>query len=347
MWNPDAYLENLYGSVSPKYHFKAQSKAEWQLWQNGLRQELVARLGGFPEVPAALNPAILEETECEGYIRQRVAFTTYAGLIMPAYVLIPEERAVKQGKEEKQAKLPAVVACHGHGYGSREIVGLEQDGSVQKGDPGYQKNFAVELVKRGFLVIAPELLGFGDRRMQAEFETNAHSCHTLSTYLLQMGQTMAGHRVYETIRALDYLQQREDVDPRRIGCMGISGGGLVASFVAAIDDRVSAAVVSGYVSTFKESILSIHHCVDNYVPGLNLQAEMPDIVSLIAPRALLIEAGTKDPIFPVTSAIAAADQIAETYRLLGAEEKVDRDIFEGDHEISGAKAYDLLVRWLA
>lgn len=343
MWHPDKYLEQMYRNTLPKYQFQAKNELEWRQWRDGLREQFIADLGGFPDEPAPLDAKVIEETACDGYVRQRVEMTTYSGLVMPAYILVPS------GSEEHAPnRRPAVVACHGHGYGSKEIVGLEPDGVTASIQPGYQKNFAVELVRRGFIVIVPELLGFGDRRQKAEFEQQAvHSCHSVSTFLLQMGHTMSGHRVYETMRAIDCLQERPDVDPNRIGIMGISGGGLVASFTAALDDRVRAAVVSGYVNTFKDSILSIHHCIDNYIPGLNRHAEMPDIVSLIAPRPLLIEAGRDDTIFPVAAVIGAYERIREAYRLLGAEIALELDIFDGDHQISGKKAYDLLAQWLA
>jgi dienelactone hydrolase len=339
MWHPDPYLEQLYHSVQPKYRFQAGNEAEWGEWRTKLKRQLEEDLGGFPAQPAKLDATVLEETICDGYLRQRVEFTTFAGLRMPAFVLVPADSRGKQ--------LPAVVACHGHGYGSREIVGLTSDGKSNADQPTYQKNFAIELVKRGFVVIVPELLGFGDRRMKDGYEQNErNSCHSISTYLLQMGHTMAGHRVYETIRAMDYLLTRDDVDANRIGCMGISGGGTVTTFTSVLDDRVKAVVISGYVNTFKASILSIHHCVDNYVPGLVRHAEMPDIVGLIAPRPLLVEAGTIDPIFPIQAVQEALEQIGRIYRLLGQEDLLDSDIFEGDHRISGRKAYDWLSRCL-
>ncbi|MFD0715879.1 alpha/beta hydrolase family protein [Paenibacillus sp. GCM10027626] len=340
MRHPDHYLQAMYDSVIPKYRFGAQDEAEWESWQKALRTQLIDDLGGFPEIPAELGAVVLEEERCDGYIRQSVEFTTFPGLRMPAYVLIPEEGSSEGG-------FPAIVACHGHGYGSKEIVGLDPDGNKIEGDPGYQKQFAVELVKRGFLVVAPELLGFGERKMKAEYDRGEYSsCHSISTFLLQMGHTMSGHRVYEALRTVDYLQARPDVDAQRIGMMGISGGGLVVSFSAALDDRIKATVVSGYISTFKESILSIHHCVDNYIPGLSRHAELPDIISLIAPRPLLAEIGSEDRIFPKTSAAGALDRVREAYRLLGEEQAVDADSFAGNHEISGAKAYDWLVKWL-
>jgi dienelactone hydrolase len=337
MWNPDPYLEKMYADTKPEFSFCAGSKAEWKRWHEGLKKRFIEALGGFPQ-RAEPNVQVLEETRCDGYLRQRIELNTFPGLRMPMYVLIPSGAAVKP--------LPAVIACHGHGYGSREIVGLPQEEGFNA-NPTYQRNFAVELVKRGFLVAVPELLGFGDRRLKAETTPDyGNSCHRISTYLIQFGYTMAGHRVYEVLCALDYLTGRPDTDCRRIGCMGISGGGLVAAFTAALDERIQAAVISGYVNLFKESILSIHHCVDNYVPGLSRIAEMPDLVGLIAPRPLLVEAGLYDNIFPIDATRKAFEQLRSIYRLLGEEPKLASDFFPGEHRINGEKAYEWLGEWL-
>lgn len=337
MWNPDRYLEMMYAQTKPEFSFCARSKAEWERWHEGLKQRFIGALGGFPQ-KAEPDVQVLEETRCDGYLRQRIEITTYPGLRMPMYVLIPSGNTSKP--------LPAVIACHGHGYGSREIIGLTPEGE-SCAQPTYQRNFALELVKRGFLVAVPELLGFGGRRLSAESTPEyGNSCHRISTYLIQFGYTMAGHRVYEVLRALDYLTCRPDVDSRRIGCMGISGGGLVAAFAAALDERIHAAVVSGYVNLFKESILSIHHCVDNYVPGLNRIAEMPDLAGLIAPRPLLLEAGLYDKIFPIEATRKAYEQIRNIYHLLGEESKLAADFFPGEHRINGDKAYEWLTDWL-
>lgn len=329
MWNPDLYLEQLYCENEPKYAFKASTKEEWAKWRTDLSAGFIESMGGFPEKAADLEPKLLEEKEFPEYIRQRVEFTVYSNMRTPAYVLIPKS---------SETRHRAVVACHGHGYGSKEIVGLTMEGAEQEGDPGYQKNFAVELVKRGYLVIVPELLGFGDMKLKRD-EKSYSSCDPISTYLLMMGQTMAGHRVYQVLRSIDYLQQRQDVDGNRIGCMGISGGGLVCAFASAIDERIKAAVVSGFTNTFKDSVMSIRHCVDNYIPSLVRYAEMPDIIGMIAPRPLLVESGTKDPIFPIEATLKAYTKLEQIYALLGAEDRLDKDIFPADHQIWGNKAY--------
>jgi hypothetical protein len=176
----------------------------------------------------------------------------------------------------------------------------------------------------------------------------ANSCFRLSAHLMMAGQPLAGHRVYEMIRVVDekFLQSRSEVLPDQIGCMGISGGGLVTAFSAALDERIRAAVVSGYVNTFYGSILDRNHCFDNYIPRILLESELPDIIGLIAPRPLLIEAGDEDVVFPIQSAREAYSNIQYIYEAAGAVGRLSADFFKGNHEISGLKAYDWLEKQL-
>jgi acetyl esterase/lipase len=191
------------------------------------RAELAAEfrrlLGDYPAQHAgALEPRLLERAQCEGYTRERVEIATLDGLRMAMYVLVPDRAATQPA--------PAVIACHGHGYGSREIVGLEPDGAERAYNPGLHKDFAVALVREGFVVVAPELIGFGDRRLEEDKEEapGKSSCFRLAASLLLTGKTLAGMRVYETSRAIDYLQGRSEADPGRIAIMGISGGEYAA-----------------------------------------------------------------------------------------------------------------------
>ncbi|MEF3305480.1 alpha/beta hydrolase family protein [Paenibacillus sp. GYB003] len=337
--NPQQYLERLYAGITPKYAFAAANEQEWARWRETLRAVVAETLGRFPEHKTELQPDLIEETDMGDHIRQRVVFESDRDLQVPTYILVPKNA---------KGKLPAVIACHGHGYGSRAVVGLRADGTPNADDPDYHNNFAVELVRRGFLVAAPELLGFGDRRLAdvGYNSPNENSCHPIAAQLLMMGRTIAGARVYDIFRTIDYLQSRADADGERIGCMGISGGGLVAAFASALDDRIKVAAISGYVNTFKDSIMSIRHCIDNYIPNMLLHAEMPDIVGLIAPKPLLVESGTADRIFPVGAAKEAVSKIARIYGLLGENDKLGHDVFEGKHQISGNMAYDWFVKWL-
>ena len=127
--------------------------------------------------------------------------------------------------------------------------------------------------------------------------------------------------------------------------MGISGGGMHTLFSAAIDIRIRAAVISGYFSTFQHSILAMHHCACNFVPGLAKFGEMYDLAGLLAPRPLLVEAGTHDPIFPIDAVRASVERAQAVYAAFGAG-PVETDYFEGRHRINGQRAYDFLVEQL-
>lgn len=338
MFNPESYFEHLYTANQPELGFAAQSKEAWRDWRSRLLQAVSQVLGEFPEPAEALSPRMVEEVEFPSYTRQKVVYTIAKNFEMPAYVLIPKNQSERH---------PAVIALHGHGFGCKDIVGMQPDGSENKETPGYQKWFGLELVKQGFVVIAPELLGFGELRLpedQNDSDPNRSSCHRMSTRLLLYGQTMGGLRTYQVLRTIDYLAERKEIDPERIGCMGISGGGMICMLAAALDERIKAAVISGYMNTFKDSIMSVHHCVDNFIPGLLKYAEMPDIAGLIAPRPLLLESADKDDIFPHEASWHAYRQLKNIYHIAGAEENLDIDAFAGVHEISGAKAYPWLQK---
>ena len=140
--------------------------------------------------------------------------------------------------------------------------------------------------------------------------------------------------------ALDAMETLYPGHP--IGVMGISGGGMVATMLSVVDERISACVISGYASTFKGSILAVHHCVDNYLPGMLNWFELQDLLSAIAPRPMLWESGSRDSIFPRESVREAGETVKTCYNKLKAGASFRIDAFEGDHEISGAESYAFL-----
>src|SRR5206468_8309980 len=127
------------------------------------------------------------------------------------------------------------------------------------------------------------------------------ACEPAAGGALMVGRTMIGWRVWDIMRTIDYMATRPELDAGRFGCMGISGGGTATLFAAALDERLRVVMVSSYLNTFRDSVGSLAHCIDNYVPGILNWAEMHDIAGLIAPRPLFVESGEHDAIFPITA----------------------------------------------
>lgn len=326
------------------YRFSAETLAEARRWQRKTRG-LLKLILGFTQLPLApLNPQLVETVDKGDYTREKWLIQTWEQALMPVYILVPRGAG----------PFPAVLAFAGHGYGVKDIVGLWEDGQERDTPEGYHADFGVALCRRGFIVAAPEISCFGERQTDFSYLNTTigqeipTTCDHAARLAFHLGGTVLGLRVHDARRLIDYLETRPDADTRRLGAMGISGGGMLTFFTTCLEERIRACVISGYYSTFKDSILAMAHCTCNFVPGLAQFGEMYDLVGLIAPRPLLVEAGTYDPIFPL-AAVQRSVGIArqKVYDLFKAQERVETDIFEGRHRISGRRAYDFLFENLA
>jgi dienelactone hydrolase len=331
-------LWQLYHPESAQYRFQAHHLVEALEWQQKTRQAFSAALG-FEDLPQCpLAPQVIEEIDCGDYLRQKVLLRPWEHALMPVYILIP-----KTGS----APFPTVLALHGHGYGVKDIVGLWEDGEERTAPDGYHQDFGVTLARHGFLVAAPEISCFGERQTDFSYldtsfgQTAPTTCEHTAALALHLGGSAAGLRVREAMRLVDYLAARPEVDLARLGAMGISGGGMHTLFSACVDKRIHACVISGYFSTFRDSILAMAHCPCNFVPGLHKFGEMVDLAALVAPRPMLIEAGSRDPIFPVAAVRSSIEKARQIYDIFGAD-GLAADFFEGRHQISGRMAYDFL-----
>jgi hypothetical protein len=104
--------------------------------------------------------------------------------------------------------------------------------------------------------------------------------------------------------------------------------------------------VSGYLNTFRDSIGSLAHCIDNYVPGILNWAEMHDVAGLIAPRPLFVESGEKDDIFPIQASIASFNHVREIYDVFQAGVGIEQEVFPGEHSFWGKRGIPFLTRHL-
>ncbi len=337
---PATHLWRDYDPAAADFAFTADTPRQARRWQKRTRRELLATIG-FQDLPRPeLKPKHVERVDRGFYVREKILLNTSDHISMPVYLLLP--------KDPPQPP-PTVLALHGHGYGVKDIVGLWENGEERGTPDGYHRDFAVELCRRGFAVAAPEISCFGERQTDfSHLEQGAPgqpvptTCTHTAMLAFHLGRSVVGLRVFDAMRLVDYLETRGDMDASRLGAMGISGGGMHTFFSTCCDERIKACVVSGYYSTFKDSILAMNHCACNFVPGLHRFGEMYDLVGLIAPRPLLVEAGDYDPIFPIKAVKRSIVRARRVYDVFGAKNKVVTDYFEGRHRISGAKAYDFL-----
>jgi len=146
---------------------------------------------------------------------------------------------------------------------------------------------ALELARAGLITLTVEPRGFG--RLGAVGHLQLDAIARL------VGRTWHGLVVQDGMRAIDYLLTRPEVDPTRIGVAGIGAGGAQAMYTAALDDRVQAAVVAGYLGRYLVASLDRERCTCNDIPGILRYAEMGDVAALIAPRPALYVNGRNDP----------------------------------------------------
>jgi dienelactone hydrolase len=305
-------------------------------YRDRARDRLRDLLGEWPErVP--LDIEVLEHDDAGPYRRERVVFDSEATMSVPAYLLVPHERT-EPG--------PAVLAIHGHGAGKSMVCGLDRGNDELRDEiGGYHGDYAHQLACRGFVVLAPDLRGFGER---ADWNPPDHyQCDWNLVSATLAGANPLTQNLWDLRCSLDFLAQHPLVDPQRIGAAGLSYGGTATLFLAALDERVKAAVVSGYFSSWAAAHrVPWNMCGSQILPGLLGWLEHVDLGVLVAPRALLVETGTEDDIFPVDAAREAFATLAQVYAMLGARDRLVHDVFEAGHRWHGEQAYSFLEREL-
>jgi len=239
--------------------------------------DLKRLLGPFP-ARCPLAAVRLGAVDCGSYVRETIEYAVEADERIKCFVLVPKHI---------DRTAPAIFAHHQHAsqfhLGKSEVVGLEGD---------RDQAYASELAERGYVVIAPDALAFGDRNWSNP--SGYAEYFELATRLVQ-GKTLLSKCLHDVGRALDYLAGRSEVDPLRIGFIGHSYGGKMAIWVPALDDRIRASVSNCGCVSYKRSLIrdtgvQMEFCL----PGMLQFGDVEDIVKLVAPRALLLQATSDD-----------------------------------------------------
>lgn len=301
-----------------------------------IKKEILNCLGAFPK-KTALDLRELECTACDGYTRRLIEYSVEAGERVQSYLLVPSE---------KKEKYPAVLAIHQHAgiweIGKSEVVGLTDNEMF---------SYGIDLVKRGFVVIAPDLLCFESRMGDAFKEDKpAQSNYEKFEYFryLLNGSSLQAKYLHDLSVAVDALESLSYVDNEKIGTIGHSLGGQEATWITWYDERVKAGVSSCGIGTLKSIYENnLTHNFALYLPGFLNVCDTDGLVSSLCPKAFLMLSGEFDyPHFPLEGVRAIESAAEKAYRENGVEEQFRSVVFDGKHVFRDSEK-ELAYGWLA
>jgi dienelactone hydrolase len=323
-------------------------------WQKIARARVFDCLDYSPP-PVSPAPEIIRRTDRGDYIEEYLTFQTTPDLRVPAYVLIP-----------KKASLPApglvVLHCHGGAYvwGKEKVVAVADEHPVLsefKNQLYEGASIATELVQRGYVVITIDMFYWGERRMMLDGDPpsyrepqrmtseevgvfNRRSGQNeplVARTLMTAGITWPGVVLWDDLRTLDYLASRPEVNRQRLGCVGLSVGGYRSFLLAALDQRIKAAVDVGWMTSYASNIR--RHVINTvgftfHIPGLYRYLDLPDLAALIAPRSILVINGSRDALFPPAGVDKAFRKIDACFRKAGVPERQRCRLYDAPHQFN-------------
>ena len=325
--------------------------------------------------PLPLSAEVVRREARDGFTLEVVKISATPAYSIPARVLVPTGR---------RGRLPAVVALHAHGgrylWGHETLISAPGDSPelLAKRNETYERPWAEHLARRGYVVIVIDAFYFGERRLRVEdlpadrvvreaqdaykaaraavpesAAWHAAMNRVCSVYetltaknLFAAGATWPGLHTWDDMRTVDYLRSRADVDPERIGCAGLSIGGLRAAHLIAADPRLKAASITGWMTQFREQHARHlrNHTWMIYVPGVYAAMDFPDVASLHAPGALLVQQCQQDQLYPLSAMQGAVDRLSRIYAKAGLPERFRGTFYDVPH-VYRANMQDETIAW--
>ena len=310
-------------------------------------------LDAFGYRPATVAPRaeVVHREELPEFTREKILFSTTAEFRVPAYVHIPKNR---------KGRLPAIVDLHSHGgmfiFGKEKVIdfGSNHPSMTEYHKVNYEgRPTATELARRGYAVMTIDAFPFGERRIVMDddlkhgFDRSKYSidevralnlkCRqkesTIVKSLAYAGISWPGIAAWDDMRTVDYLVTRPEVDPKRIGCVGVSMGGYRSLLLAGLDDRIAAGCVTGFMSTVRPMIrrhMDTHSFV-HFIPSVHKYLDLPDIVALRAPKPLMVQQCRRDGLFPAAGMEESVKKIAAIYKRAGVPDAFTARFYDAPH----------------
>jgi dienelactone hydrolase len=371
--NYGEWARSLTAGRLPSLSFRNKSQTDLDKFKADARKRLTERLA-IPDIGPAPEVIVRKKYNYDGLEIEELSWQLPYGRPTEAILLKPQNA---------KGPLPGVLAFHDHGgnkyYGSRKIVrtsdklpvGIDEHQNTYYSGRGW----ANELAKRGYVVLVPDAFPFASRRVmisdvpeqrrdnlkdpnpanldqinQYNQWASDHE-HIMARSLFSAGTTWPGVWLAEDIKALDILSARPDVDKNRIGCGGLSGGGMRSVYLAGIDDRIKCTVPVGFMTTWNDFALykSYTHTWMIYIPLLPNELDFPEILGLRAPLPSLVLNNSEDQLFTLSEMKQADEILKEVYAKAKASNKYACSFHPGLHKFDTkmqAEAFGFFDRYL-
>jgi len=336
----EVYWNKITEGWEPILKFRGRTGEDWSGWRRKAHAKLMELLGPFPE--RVMLKAKTEYSIEEGdLIKERVVFNSEKFMSVPCYVLKPKDMKGHRNN-------PAILCIHGHGaFGKEPVAGIHNSKGLISDIVNMNYNYGEQMARKGFLTICPDLRAFGERRDGSDPFPGRDPCNVNFIKGVILGINTLTLNIWDMKCCIDYLQTRPEVDKNRIGIMGLSLGGTVTAFTAAIEPRIRAADIIGYVNPWREfAIKKANFCGSQIVPEIFKYFDTDHIAGLIAPRPLLLEMGERDTCFFIKDMLEGYRGVRRIYRAAGAADKLWVDIHPGGHAFAGNKAFEFFKRYL-
>jgi dienelactone hydrolase len=292
---------------------EVETLEDWTSKRAEYRQQLLEMLGldPLPE-KTDLKPVITGRVEHDEFIVEKLYFQSRPGLYVTGSLYIPKKL---------EGRAPTILYVCGHGNNKKN--------GVSYGSKSAYQHHGGWFARHGYVCLIIDTLQLG------EIEGLHHGTYRENMWWwLARGYTPAGVEAWNCVRALDYLETRPEVDPERFGVTGRSGGGAYSWWIAAIDERIKAAVPVAGITDLENHVVDgavEGHCDCMYMVN-TYQWDYPQVAAMVAPRALLISNTDKDRIFPLEGVMRVHNKVRNIYRLYGAADELGVQITEGPHK---------------